>query len=81
MSKQRENLNNMHRTVMRYVESSTNRRPALFRDCVCVEILDVSGTVIASEIFGSTAACNIREWIESKYIALSDLTDWSINIF
>jgi hypothetical protein len=81
MSKQRENLNNMHRTVMRYVESSTNRRPALFRDCVCIEILDGADAIIASEIFSGAIASDIRAWLESEYVALSDLSDWSIRIF
>ena len=81
MSKQRENLNNLHRTIIRIIENSLNRNPRLFRDCICIEILDASESVIASEVFDSISASDIREWLESKYVALSDLSKWSINIF
>jgi hypothetical protein len=81
MSKQRDNLNDLHRTIIRIIENSLNRNPRLFSGCLCIEILDASDTVIASEVFATIAASDIREWIESKYVVLSDKSDWSIKVF
>ena len=78
MSKQRENMNNMHRAIMGHLESLN---PKMLRDCICLEICDESGAVVASEVFGKICSSDVREYIDSKYIVLSDLSNWTINIF